>query len=70
MDEINVEVSYVIESSYMVNADVDGTSVQKELEFDVASYEQNILNLYLERSVLLMEESGEPGENHCPVASH
>jgi hypothetical protein len=48
MDEINVEVAYVIESSYMVNADVDGTSVQKELEFDVASYEENILNLYLE----------------------
>jgi hypothetical protein len=48
MDEINVEVAYVIESSYRVNADVDGTSVQKELEFDVASYEENVLNLYLE----------------------
>jgi hypothetical protein len=48
MDEINVEVAYVIESSNRVNADVDGTSVQKELEFDVASYEENVLNLYLE----------------------
>ena len=30
----------------------------------------NNISVILRRSVLLVEEIGEPGENHRPVASH